>query len=59
MAAVRSAHGDTGWTKTFTGSRLCAAIVDRFIFGGDIIRTGATSNRLAHIEAQAARTQAG
>lgn len=57
-AAVPSAHGDAGWTKTFTDPRLCAAIVDRFTFGGNIIQTGTKSYRLAHTEAQAARTQA-
>jgi DNA replication protein DnaC len=34
----------SGWTKTFTDPRLCAAIV----FNGQIIETGVTSYRLAH-----------
>ena len=38
----------SGWTKTFTHPRLCAAIVDRLTFGGNIIETGTTSYRLAH-----------
>jgi hypothetical protein len=29
-----------GWTKTFTDPRLCAAIVDRLAFGGNIVETG-------------------
>lgn len=28
------------WTKTFTDPRLCAAIVDRLTFAGQIIKTG-------------------
>jgi len=35
-------------TRTFTDPRLCAAIVDRLIFVGQIIETGSTSYRLAH-----------
>ena len=44
-----------GWTKTFTDPRLCAAIVDRLTFGGNIIETGTESYRLA--SARAARAQ--
>jgi DNA replication protein DnaC len=40
-----------GWTKTFTDPRLCAAIVDRLTFGGNIIETGTNSYRLAHTRA--------
>jgi hypothetical protein len=40
-----------GWTKTFTDPRLCAAIVDRLTFGGNIIETGTDSYRLAHTRA--------
>lgn len=36
------------WTKTFTDPRLCAAVVDRLTFAGQIIETGGTSYRLAH-----------
>jgi IstB-like ATP binding protein len=36
-----------GWTKTFTNPRLCAAIVDRLTFGGNIIENGTDSYRLA------------
>ncbi|MDT5301364.1 MAG: hypothetical protein QOG79_4606 [Mycobacterium sp.] len=39
------------WTKTFTDPRLCAAIVDRLTFGGNIIETGSDSYRLAHARA--------
>jgi hypothetical protein len=35
--------------------RLCAAIVDRLTFGGNIIETGTESYRLAHTKAQAER----
>jgi hypothetical protein len=41
-----------GWTKTFTDPRLCAAIVDRLTFGGNIVETGTTSYSLAHTLAQ-------
>lgn len=34
-----------GWTKT--DPRLCAAIVDRLTFGGNILETGTDSYRLA------------
>ncbi|WP_410625724.1 ATP-binding protein [Amycolatopsis sp. cmx-8-4] len=37
-----------GWTKTFADPRLCAAIVDRLTFGGNIIETGTESYRLTH-----------
>ena len=40
-----------GWTKTFTDPRLCAAIVDRLTFGGNIIETGTDSYRLARTRA--------
>jgi len=36
-----------GWTRTFTDPRLCAAIVDRLTFAGQIIETGTASCRLA------------
>jgi len=36
------------WTKTFTDPRLCAAIVDRLTFAGQIIETGSHSYRLAY-----------
>lgn len=48
-----------GWTKTFTDPRLCAAIVDRITFGGNIIETGTDSYRLAQTRAQAERADAG
>ena len=46
--AIASNEAFSGWTKTFTDPRLCAAIVDRLTFGGNIIETGTTSYRLAH-----------
>jgi DNA replication protein DnaC len=56
QAAVAIASNDSfsGWTKTFTDPRLCAAIVDRLTFGGNIIETGTTSYRLAHARTQRA-----
>jgi hypothetical protein len=33
---------------SFTDPRLCAAIVDRLTFGGNIIETGTDSYRLVH-----------
>ena len=46
--AIASNDSFSGWTKTFTDPRLCAAIVDRLTFGGNIIETGTSSYRLAH-----------
>ncbi|GFG54774.1 hypothetical protein MAGR_62150 [Mycolicibacterium agri] len=46
--AIASNEAFSGWTKTFTDPRLCAAIVDRLTFGGTIIETGTDSYRLAH-----------
>lgn len=37
-----------GWGKIFTDPKLCAAIVDRLTFGGNILETGTESYRLAH-----------
>ena len=54
--AIASNESFGGWTKTFTDPRLCAAIVDRLTYAGQIIETGTTSYRLAH--ARAARTTA-
>ena len=45
---IASNEAFSGWTKTFTDPRLCAAIVDRLTFGGNIIETGTDSYRLAH-----------
>ena len=41
--AIASNEWFSGWKKTFTGLRLCAAIVDRLTFGGHIIETGTQS----------------
>lgn len=46
--AIASNESFSGWTKTFTDPRLCAAIVDRLTFAGNIIETGTGSYRLAH-----------
>jgi len=52
--AIASNESFSGWTKTFTDPRLCAAIVDRLTFNGTIIETGTHSYRLAHARQQAA-----
>ena len=52
--AIASNDSFSGWTKTFTDARLCAAIVDRLTFGGNIIETGTDSYRLAHTKAKQA-----
>ena len=46
--AIASNEPFSSWTKTFTDPRLCAAIVDRLTFAGQIIETGSASYRLAH-----------
>ena len=53
--AIASNDSFSGWTKTFTDPRLCAAIVDRLTFGGNIIETGSSSYRLAHARGQRGR----
>jgi DNA replication protein DnaC len=53
--AIASNESFSGWTKTFTDPRLCAAIVDRLTFGANIIESG-DSYRLAHARAQRAAT---
>ena len=45
--AIASNESFGGWTKISTDLRLCAAIVDRLTFGGNIIETGTDSYRLA------------
>lgn len=52
---ITSIESFGGWTKTFTDPWVCAAIVDRSVFGGNIIGTGTESYRLAHTQAQADR----
>lgn len=52
--AIASNESFSGWRKTFTDPRLCAAIVDRLTFNGTIIETGTDSYRLAHTIAQQA-----
>jgi DNA replication protein DnaC len=46
--AIATNEAFSGWTKTFTDPRLCAAIVDRLTFHGTIIETGTDSYRLGH-----------
>ena len=41
--AIASNESFSGWTRTFTDARLCAAIFDRLTFGGNIIETGQNS----------------
>jgi DNA replication protein DnaC len=50
--AIASNESFSGWTKTFTDPRLCAAIVDRLTFGGNIIETGTDSYRLRATQAR-------
>ncbi len=50
--AIASNEAFSGWTKTITDPRLCAAIVDRLTFSGQIIETGTTSYRLARATRQ-------
>jgi DNA replication protein DnaC len=50
--AIASNESFSGWTKTFTDPRLCAAIVDRLTFNGPVIETGTDSYRLAYTIAQ-------
>ena len=50
--AIATNEPFSGWTKTFTDPRLCAAIVDRLTFNGHILETGTTSYRLAHTRTQ-------
>jgi DNA replication protein DnaC len=54
--AIASNEPFSGWTKTFTDPRLCAAIVDRLTFAGQIIETGTTSYRLTQARRQRGRT---
>ena len=50
--AIAPNESFSGWTKTFTDPRLCAAIVDRLTFGGTILETGTDSYRLAQATKQ-------
>ncbi|MFF3920441.1 IS21-like element helper ATPase IstB [Streptomyces sp. NPDC001852] len=53
--AIASNESFGGWTKTFTDSRLCAAIVDRLTFNGTITETGTECYRLAQTKAKQQR----
>jgi DNA replication protein DnaC len=50
--AIASNESFSGWTRTFTDPRLCAAIVDRLTFNGTIIETGTDSYRLSRTAAK-------
>lgn len=50
--AIASNEAFTGWSRTFTDPRLCAAIVDRLTFNATIIETGTESYRLARSKAK-------
>ena len=54
---IASNESFSGWGKTFTDPRLCAAIVDRLTFGGNIIETGTDSYRLAHTQKRVSNPQ--
>ncbi len=58
--AIASNEAFSGWSNTFPEPRLCAAIVDRLTFGGQIIETGTDSYRLTRTAAlnNTARTTA-
>ena len=55
--AIASNQPFSGWTRTFTDPRLCAAIIDRLTFAGNILETGTQSYRLAHAKARRAATR--
>ena len=57
--AIASNEPFSSWTKTFADPRLCAAIVDRLTFAGQIIETGTASYRLAHARAARPAAHAG
>jgi DNA replication protein DnaC len=54
--AIASNQPFSGWTRTFTDPRLCAAIIDRLTFAGNILETGTQSYRLAHARGTRAKT---
>ncbi|MEU8319694.1 ATP-binding protein [Nonomuraea sp. NPDC048881] len=51
--AIASNESFSGWTRTFTDPRLCAATVDRLTFDGNIIETVPDFYRLAQTRARA------
>lgn len=50
--AIVSNKSFSGWTKTYTDPRLCAAIIVRLTLNGTIIETGTDSYRLPHTQKQ-------
>ncbi|MEV5892846.1 ATP-binding protein [Nonomuraea fuscirosea] len=57
--AIASNESFSPWTETCTDPRLCAAIVHRLTFGGNIIETGTDSYRLAHTRARTEQRSTG
>ncbi|MBE1603297.1 hypothetical protein HEB94_000145 [Actinopolymorpha pittospori] len=56
--AIGSNESFSGWAKTFTDPRLCAAIVDRLTFHGTIIETGTTWDRFFYLAWQTTDSKA-
>ncbi|MFD8649135.1 MULTISPECIES: ATP-binding protein [Streptomyces] len=50
--AVASIEGVRGWSRIFTGPRLCAAIVDGPTFNAALSATGTESYGLARVQSQ-------
>ncbi|MEV6057602.1 ATP-binding protein [Streptomyces sp. NPDC052107] len=50
--AIASNEAFSGWSRTFTDPRLCAAIVDRLTSNATLIETGTESYRLARSKAR-------
>ncbi len=57
--AIASNDSFSGWTRTFTEPRLCAATVERLTFGGNIIEAGTSSYRLTQARARRGGANAG
>jgi hypothetical protein len=55
--AIASNKDFNGRLKAFTDPRLCAAIVDRFTFGGNITETGAYFCHLAQTQSLGRKTR--
>ncbi|MGW7478060.1 IS21-like element helper ATPase IstB [Nonomuraea muscovyensis] len=56
--AIASNESFSGCIKTFSDPRLCAAIVDRLTYGGNIIETGTVSYRYTQTQAVKSAQQA-
>ncbi len=57
--AIVSNRSFADWSTIFTDAGLCAAIIDRLTFGGNIIETGTHSYRGAHAKATEPTDQPG